>query len=152
MKVIQGYMRDNTLRRIEKDPLIDENTLLDNNSIDGLMNFKYFLETLKLVIVIFNVSYFTGIFWIIYCDLIERYMLKHDEHHGEDSDSNLVNFIDTYQIYEQTQWKQFIIAMYYSFTSLSTVGFGDFHPQDNSERIFCIFILLFGVAIFSVIM
>lgn len=42
--------------------------------------------------------------------------------------------------------------MYYSFTSLSTVGFGDFHPQDNSERIFCIFILLFGVAIFSVIM
>jgi len=42
--------------------------------------------------------------------------------------------------------------MYYSFTSLSTVGFGDYYAQDNSERILVTFILLFGVAIFSYIM
>jgi hypothetical protein len=42
--------------------------------------------------------------------------------------------------------------MYYSFTSLSTVGFGDFYPQNNSERIICTCILLFGVSIFSYIM
>ena len=141
------------MRRIEKDPLIDENTLQDNNNIDALMNFKYFLETLKLVIVIFNVSYFTGIFWIIYCDLIERFMHRDEFEMEQTHDEEIVpNFIHNYEIYEKTKWKQFIIAMYYSFTSLSTVGFGDFHPQDNSERIFCIFILLFGVAIFSVIM
>ena len=45
-----------------------------------------------------------------------------------------------------------IIPMYYAFTSLSTVGFGDFHPKSNSERIFCTIILLFGVMIFSYIM
>lgn len=39
--------------------------------------------------------------------------------------------------------------MYFSFTSLSTVGFGDFHPRSNAERLFTAFMLLFGVAIFS---
>mmetsp|Transcript_26419 Transcript_26419/g.40334 ORF Transcript_26419/g.40334 Transcript_26419/m.40334 type:complete len:161 (-) Transcript_26419:1043-1525(-) len=42
--------------------------------------------------------------------------------------------------------------MYFAFTSLSTVGFGDFHPRSNVERLVGAFILLFGVAIFSYIM
>ena len=37
-------------------------------------------------------------------------------------------------------------------TSLSTVGFGDFYPKSNFERIFGSIILLSGVAIFSYIM
>jgi hyperpolarization activated cyclic nucleotide-gated potassium channel 1 len=45
-----------------------------------------------------------------------------------------------------------IITLYYAFTSLSTVGFGDFHPKSDHERIFCSAILLFGVMIFSYIM
>ena len=42
--------------------------------------------------------------------------------------------------------------MYFAFTSLSTVGFGDYHPRSDEERVLCAFILLFGVAIFSYIM
>ena len=42
--------------------------------------------------------------------------------------------------------------LYFSFTSLTTVGFGDFHPKSNFERIFIAFGLMFGVAIFSYIM
>lgn len=42
--------------------------------------------------------------------------------------------------------------IYYSFTSLSTVGFGDYHPKSDFERLLCMFILMFGVAIFSYIM
>ena len=45
-----------------------------------------------------------------------------------------------------------LISMYYAFTSLSTVGFGDLYPISNAERILCTIILLFGVAIFSYIM
>lgn len=45
-----------------------------------------------------------------------------------------------------------IILMYFSFTSLTTVGFGDFNPRSNVERLFISFGLLFGVAIFSYIM
>ena len=34
-------------------------------------------------------------------------------------------------------------------TSLTTVGFGDFHPRSDTERIFTAFGLLLGVAVFS---
>ena len=45
-----------------------------------------------------------------------------------------------------------IIVMYFSFTSLSTVGFGDFEPVADAERLVGAFVLLFGVSIFSYIM
>ena len=43
-------------------------------------------------------------------------------------------------------------VIYFAFTSLSTVGFGDFHPKSDFERLVCAVILLFGVSIFSYIM
>ena len=42
--------------------------------------------------------------------------------------------------------------MYFAFTSLSTVGFGDYTPKSDPERVVGSIMLLFGVAIFSVIM
>ena len=45
-----------------------------------------------------------------------------------------------------------LVASYWAFTSLSTIGFGDYHPKSNSERMVTAFILLFGVAIFSYIL
>ena len=45
-----------------------------------------------------------------------------------------------------------ITCTYYAFTSLSTVGFGDYHPRADEERLLIAFILLFGVAIFSYMM
>ena len=42
--------------------------------------------------------------------------------------------------------------MYYSFTTLTTVGFGDFAPRSDAERIFITFGLIFGVSIFSYIL
>ena len=42
--------------------------------------------------------------------------------------------------------------MYFAFTTLSTVGFGDFHPKSEIERVINTFILLVGVTAFSYIM
>lgn len=39
--------------------------------------------------------------------------------------------------------------IYFSFTTLSTVGFGDLHPKTNLERIVIAIIMVFGVSIFS---
>ena len=41
---------------------------------------------------------------------------------------------------------------YFAFTSLSTVGLGDYYPVSNLERLLGAFILLFGVSITSFIM
>ena len=48
--------------------------------------------------------------------------------------------------------RDILILLYYSFTTLSTVGFGDFNPKSNVERIYTAFFMLFGVMIFSYIM
>ena len=40
---------------------------------------------------------------------------------------------------------------YYAFTTLSTVGLGDFHPRSNIERALGAFIMLFGVIVTSFI-
>lgn len=42
--------------------------------------------------------------------------------------------------------------MYYAFTTLSTVGFGDYHPKSPMEHVLVSLIFIFGVAIFSYIM
>ena len=41
---------------------------------------------------------------------------------------------------------------YFTFTSLSTIGFGDYHPRSDFERLFCAANMLFGVALFSYVM
>lgn len=66
------------------------------------------------------------------------------------------NYEDQFIIYfglnEMSPGDITILVTYYMFTSLSTVGFGDYHPRSNFERIYCSLVLLFGVAIFSYIM
>ena len=42
-------------------------------------------------------------------------------------------------------------VMYFSFTSLSTVGFGDFHPRSNAERLIGSIVMLLGVMINSIV-
>ena len=48
-----------------------------------------------------------------------------------------------------TPTENLIIVVYFMFTTLSTVGFGDFHPKSEVERAIMTFILLIGVATFS---
>jgi hypothetical protein len=82
---------------------------------------------------------------MIYCDIMYKYVFV-DEGHGHGS------FIEEFGISAETEYMQMLMAMYYAFTSLSTVGFGDYYPISNAERVLCTIILLFGVAIFSYIM
>ena len=44
------------------------------------------------------------------------------------------------------------MAVYFAFTSLSTVGLGDLHPRNDIERPIGALVLFFGVAIFSMYM
>lgn len=62
------------------------------------------------------------------------------------------NFLIQYKLYDKDAWNLVIVSTYFSLTSLTTVGLGDYRPINNNERIVCTFILLFGVSIFSLIM
>ena len=52
----------------------------------------------------------------------------------------------------RTDSHNMVLLMYFSYTTLSTVGFGDLTPRSDFERLVCICILLLGVAIFGLIM
>jgi hypothetical protein len=88
------------------------------------------------------VSYFLGLIFYIFADL--------------SNDINTValgeNFIDYFSVEDLNCNERTILMVYYAFTSLSTVGFGDLHPRSDLERAFIALLLLFGVAIFSYIM
>ena len=53
---------------------------------------------------------------------------------------------------DHDQMYQLLVSSYFALTTLSTVGYGDYFPISNEERIFAVIIMLGGVAFFSYIM
>jgi hypothetical protein len=141
MNIIKKFF-ESRLKKVCEDPKLAENIDLDQNKIMMVIMIGYAFKTFKLVIVIFQVSYFIGIFFYIYCSIVK------DAANGE---ADTVFFIDEYLI-NKNSYERAIAITYYAFTSLSTVGFGDMYPVNNYERAVVAMILLFGVAIFSLVM
>ena len=65
------------------------------------------------------------------------------------SSRHLLGFIDAYFKNDDTLTKRVVILLYFSFTSLTTVGFGDFVPKSDFERIFTALLIFSGVGVFS---
>ena len=61
-------------------------------------------------------------------------------------------FIESNDLYGEDNLEKVIISCYWALTTLSTVGYGDYYPISNTERIFAIVVMLGGVAFFSYIM
>ena len=40
--------------------------------------------------------------------------------------------------------QQYVVSLYWSFTTMTTLGYGDITPQNSSERIFAMACMLFG--------
>ena len=79
--------------------------------------------------------------WILCCKLLN----------SKDSTYNFLNYAD-YDLAEASDSRICIVGIYFAFTSLSTVGFGDYTPRSDIERMLGAVLMLSGVAIFSTIM
>ena len=119
------------------------------------MIFKYILSTIKLIFIIMTFTYFLGISWQVIT--MELYM--HFKEENELLDPELFNtetFITTNDMDPSTSSRtdshNIVLLMYFSYTTLSTVGFGDFNPRSDQERLLCILILMLGVGIFALIL
>ena len=115
---------------------------------------KYILNIIQIAIVIKFSSFFLGIFWLVLCEYQEIVFDEQDYSQLSDGHQYTRRFLIEFDLinHDVTVFRRIIAVTYFAFTSLSTVGFGDFHPRSDAERLFCAFILLFGVAIFSLIM
>ena len=147
MRQVKELFKQRLNRIIEEEPELADNSDLDNNNIMTILMISYFFKTFKLIVVIVTISFFMGMMWYIYCTLTFTPLAELGDPPRED-----VGFLAEFNMDKNTHGENAIIVMYFAFTTLSTVGFGDYHPRSNAERLVCAFILLIGVAIFSYIM
>lgn len=127
MKEVKQISYKRLERMIEHKPDLAENQDIDNNNIELLMKIQYGLKTLKLAITIFNISYFMGVIWLIFCDftanadpaLRDDFIKVYDLGHTWQDGTTTLHYTNT---------RKAVTVIYFSFTSLSTVGFGDYCP------------------------
>ena len=151
---IKQFYKSKVDGMIQSDVAIGEDIIRDNNNIRKLLIIKYIIRLAKLFYIIVSFCYFLGFTWYIFCELILEQQECHDavEIFECKDAKNIDNFILAYDMRAMPMSQKTVVLMYFAFTSLSTVGFGDYHPVSEYERIFCALILLLGVSIFSYIM
>ena len=110
----------------------------------------YSLRTLKIIMSILLISYFTGQLWYIYCATIidiseyENALDGGSYHHSP-------SFLNEFDLYDKGSIYMSLSMMYFGMTTLSTVGLGDYYPVSNFERIMGCFLFLSGVSTFTYI-
>jgi len=60
-----------------------------------------------------------------------------------------VYYKDNWNIFEKDLKDSIIVNTYFALTTLSTVGFGDYYPVANTERVVGALLLYFGQAGFN---
>lgn len=134
---------------------VRENSEGDAYPILRALMYLQLYKIFRLVILIFGSSYFLGILWHIYCvDIITtEWVDPKDKSLG----SIKPNFRTTMLFHDTpgedvTEYDMLVRVWYFAITTLSTIGYGDYHPVSTEERMMASLILMFGVAIFSFIM
>lgn len=66
----------------------------------------------------------------------------------------LINFVEFSWLsidgkYEKDWISRYIMSIYWAFTTMSTVGYGDITPQNNGERVFCMIAMMIGAILFG---
>lgn len=108
----------------------------DNNKIMDQIKISYVFKVFRLVIILFTISYFIGTLFYVFSNLTK----------------DRPNFVGANFSADESDIDRLIVVIYFAFTTLTTVGYGDYHAINNQERILFSFILLFGTAVFSFIM
>jgi hypothetical protein len=95
-----------------------------------------FVQVLKM----FFATYFLACLWYYYIDFILR----------EKNES--VDFIKNFNLQDDPTDKRFVKTWYYIFTTLVTVGYGDFYATNKYEMGFAIILVLAGTSWFAFMM
>lgn len=124
----------------------------DNTGIGKMMALSFTLKFIDIIITIICCSYYFAMGFKIFCEIQNEFFAW--DNFNDTGLEEPEHFTAFYDINPEGRWGMdaMIVLCYFSFTSLTTVGLGDYNPRSNGERLFIAFGLLMGVAIFSVIM
>lgn len=111
--------------------------LTKTSEIIEIYNKLNFYKLLRLFIILTLFTYFLGCFW---------YLISSEQDQSEETWYNVFSLED-YNIINRL-----VVSCYYTLTMLSTVGYGDMYPISNLEKVVAVFCMMFGVALFSIVM
>lgn len=102
----------------------------------------YIYKVFRLIILAIIITYFCGCLWFLMSD-----------RGNSDSEKEAENtWVTANSLQDDDNLRKLVVACYFALTTLSTVGYGDFYPMSNLERICAVLVMLCGVAFFSYIM
>jgi hypothetical protein len=123
------------------------NPTIDYNKIKSRIIAIQLFRGIRLVLIIFTISYFVGTLWYYFTKNTSEYTLIRDM----DGEISQTTFYDAYSK-DLSKFNGVIMSIYFVFSTLSTIGYGDRVPESDWERFLDCMIMLVGVAVFSYIM
>ena len=130
-------------------------SLMSNSSRDERIVAQYMMlyifKIFRLIIIAMIITYFIGCIWFYFSfNVSQTSEVAVEGQEGDEHSSQ--SFIKYFEMDKMKSSEKLVISCYFALTTLSTVGYGDYHPVSNIERILAVLIMLGGVAFFSYIM
>lgn len=110
------------------------------NKLDDFLQMKEetqgFFDFFKLILLVFYLSHFCGCVW--------HFVAQWQIESGEE-----VTWLHYKNIHDEDWLVRYIVSLYYSVTTMLTVGYGDITPQNTTERVFSIMIMVLSCGVFA---
>jgi hypothetical protein len=110
--------------------------------------FMYTFKITRLFLAAIIITYFCGCIWFLVVSIYKD--------PGQiDSKGEVISepsFFYAFEMDKMATSRQIVVSWYYSMTTLTTVGYGDYYPISNTEVFVAVCYMLCGVVFFSYIM
>lgn len=127
--------------RYLRDPKIDRINLARQVII------VYLFKIVRILLSILTLAFILGSGWFILSSVVWDNKTYVGDFYQDDE-----TFIEAYNLSNEFGVSNCLKTTYFAFTTLSSVGFGDFYPRNSLERLFMIIIFLFSLTVFSAIL
>ena len=108
-------------------------------------------ERLVFTLLIFlMLSHFMACFWIFTAQLSTNFIQDPDNETNVIPDPENNNWIIANGFSEESDPSKYVIAFYFTVTTISTVGYGDISGTNDYERGTCCVLMVLGVTFFSI--
>lgn len=148
LKQLSDAYHDRQLELICQDPKGRIDYQQNRTRIEAKILSANILKTLKIIFYTILIVYFVGTYLFVLS--LASFTFVHGADAEEESAQSISNS-HAMQLIGLTAGRRQLINFYFALTTLSTVGFGDFYPKTDIERVIGIFVIFLGVAIFAYI-
>jgi len=105
-----------------------------------------FIVTDTLTLIMDSIKILTVIFFMTHLMGCTFYFVGDYESSG-----NPITWITVYQLQDKSNYERYITSLYFSFTTITTVGYGDISPVTNLEKIYTMMAMLIACGFFAYI-